>query len=117
MAAKKKAKSGLAAIKRDKWVTAKVKVTRAGKVLAKVPASAVHTSGMKKIANPEKKRYEIRLSKVPDGAYTEDYLGHSRYAATKKEALSVVAKFYAAMAKHPEDFEPGMKAEIIDLRR
>ena len=32
MAAKKKAKSGLAVIKRDKWVTAKVKVTKAGKV-------------------------------------------------------------------------------------
>jgi len=48
--AKKKAKSGLAVIKRDKWVTAKVKVTKAGKVLAKVPASAV------KAAKPAKKK-------------------------------------------------------------
>ncbi len=51
MAAKKKAKSGLATIKRDKWVTAKVKVTRAGKVLAKVPASAVKAG-----AKPAKKK-------------------------------------------------------------
>ena len=51
MAAKNKVKSGLAVIKRDKWVTAKVKVTRAGKVLARVPASAV-----KAVAKPAKKK-------------------------------------------------------------
>ncbi len=40
-------------IKRDKWVTAKVKVTKAGKVLAKVPASAVKKA-TKKVAKRKK---------------------------------------------------------------
>ena len=51
---KKKAKSGLATIKRDKWVAAKVKVTKAGKVLAKVPASAVKKA-TKKVAKRKKR--------------------------------------------------------------
>jgi hypothetical protein len=59
--------------------------------------------------------YEIRLSHVPDGARTEDYLGHDRACATKREAEQVVREFRAAKRARPEDFEPEMDAEIVRL--
>jgi len=59
--------------------------------------------------------YEVRLSNVPNGAYTEWYLGtDTRYFRTLKEAKKVVAAFRRAKTAHPEDFEPEMEAEIIE---
>jgi hypothetical protein len=59
--------------------------------------------------------YEVRLSNVPDGAYTESYLGtEDRVFATREEAEQVVAQFEAAKESRPEDFEPDMEAEIIE---
>lgn len=69
--------------------------------------------------------YEVRLSNVPDGEYTESYIcGPSngdgsadkarREFDTREEAEIVVAEFYAAKAAHPEDFEAGMEAEILE---
>ena len=69
--------------------------------------------------------YEVRLSSVPDGAYTESYIcGPSngdgspdraeREFATREEAEQVVAEFYAAKAARPEDFEDDMEAGIVD---
>lgn len=60
-------------------------------------------------------KYEITLTHVPDGAYTEDYLGHDRYCATKKEAEQVVRQLKSAMKARPQDFEPEMEAEIVRL--
>lgn len=60
-------------------------------------------------------RYEVRLSNVPDGAYTEDFLGHSRYCATKAEARKVVAQFNRAKRQNPENFEPEMQAEVVEV--
>lgn len=59
--------------------------------------------------------YEVRLSNVPDGAYTEWYLGtDTREFATREEAERVVAQFEAAKAARPQDFEPEMEAEIVE---
>ena len=63
--------------------------------------------------NPASNRqYVISLSKVPDGVYTEDYLGASRNQPTLAAAKKVVAQFKRAMRSHPENFEPGMRATI-----
>ena len=63
-------------------------------------------------------KYEIRLSNLPDGAYTEDYLGHSRYCETRKEADAVVRQFEASKKARPSDFETesgDMTAQIVGL--
>ena len=57
-------------------------------------------------------RYEIRLTNVPDGAYTEDYLGAPRQCNSIREAKRLVAQFNKARRAHPENFEPDMVAEI-----
>lgn len=57
--------------------------------------------------------YEVRLSNVPDGAYTEWYLGtNTREFATLAEARKVVAQFRRAKKARPKDFEPGMAATV-----
>jgi hypothetical protein len=61
-------------------------------------------------------KYEIRLTNVPDGAYTEDYLGDDREVNSKAEARRVIAQFRRAMRQNPENFEPGMTASVVDLR-
>lgn len=61
-------------------------------------------------------KYEIRLSAVPDGARTEDYLGHDRNVDTLRDAKRIVAQFNRAKRCAPQNFEPGMRAEIITLR-
>jgi hypothetical protein len=69
--------------------------------------------------------YEVRLSNVPDGAYTESYIcGPSngsgspdearREFDTREEAERVVAEFYEAKAAHPESFEDDMEAEVVE---
>ena len=46
-------------------------------------------------------KYEIRLTNVPDGAYTEDYLGADRGCSSKAEARRIIAQFNRAMSgKH-----------------
>ena len=68
-------------------------------------------------------KYEIRLSSVPDGAYTEQYIcGPSngngsaddarRQFRTRREAQQVVREFRAAKRAHPEDFEFDMQCTI-----
>jgi hypothetical protein len=59
-------------------------------------------------------KYEIRLTNVPDGAYTENYLGADRMVNSKRLARRIIAQFYRAKSEHPENFEPGMKATLID---
>jgi len=59
--------------------------------------------------------YSIKLSHVPDGAYTEWYLGtDTREFATRQEAETVVRQFEAAKRSRPQDFEPDMEAEIVE---
>jgi len=59
--------------------------------------------------------YQVRLSNVPDGAYTESYLGtDTREFETREEAERVVAQFEAAKLARPQDFEPDMEAEIVE---
>jgi hypothetical protein len=59
--------------------------------------------------------YEVRLSNVPDGAYTESYLGtDDRMFSTREEAEQVVAQFDAAKTARPQDFEDDMEAEIVE---
>lgn len=59
--------------------------------------------------------FEVRLSNVPDGAYTEWYLGTDvREFDTREEAEAAVRQFRSAKAAHPENFEPKMEAEIIE---
>lgn len=65
------------------------------------------------------RKYEVNLTNVPDGAYTEWYLGvDSRICDSYREAQDVVAGFRDAKKRHPENFEPNMEASIvaIDLR-
>lgn len=59
--------------------------------------------------------YEIKLTHVPDGAYTENYLGAAREQPTKRAAEKIVRGFYRAKKARPEDFEPDMEAEIIEV--
>ena len=59
-------------------------------------------------------KYEIRLTNVPDGAYTEDYLDADRECSSKAEARRIIAEFNRAKRANPENFEPGMVASCID---
>jgi len=56
--------------------------------------------------------YEIRVTNVPEGAYTEDYLGTDRNQRTLAAAKKVVAQFNKAKKANPANFEPGMVATI-----
>lgn len=69
--------------------------------------------------------YTVRLTNVPDGAYTENYIcGPSngdgspsqarREFDTREEAEQVVAEFYVAKSAHPEHFEEDMEAEVAE---
>ena len=60
--------------------------------------------------------YEIDLTNVPDGAYTEDYLGKNRSQPTLAAAKKVVAQFNKAKKANPANFEPGMVAKIVRTR-
>jgi len=57
--------------------------------------------------------YEIDLTNVPDGAYTEDYLGKNRSQPTLAAAKKVVAQFERDKKATPQNFEPGMVAKIV----
>ena len=57
--------------------------------------------------------YEIHLTNVPDGAYTEDYLGKNRSQPTLAAAKKVVAQFERDKKATPQNFEPGMVAKIV----
>lgn len=66
-------------------------------------------------ATQNKAKYEVRLSNVPDGAYTADYLGGDRYFSSKRAAEKCVARFNRAKKADPESFEPEMVAEVVEL--
>ena len=55
---------------------------------------------------------KIILSNVPEGAYTEDYLGADRNQPTLAAAKKVIAQFNRAKKIAPKNFEVGMVATI-----
>lgn len=57
--------------------------------------------------------YEIEITNVPDGAFTEWYSGaDTREFSNKREALKLRAAFRRELRQHPQNFEPEMEMLI-----